>query len=161
MSVVSTSKDFDTLTFTLVAEFDAPVERVWELWADPRKLERWWGPPGYPATFVEHELRAGGRASYYMTSPEGERYHGWWRISAVTPPTSLEFTDGFGNPDGSPNDELPVTSGLVQLAATATGTRMEIHSTFQTREDMEKLVAMGMAEGITLSVGQMETLLAE
>jgi hypothetical protein len=29
----------------LVAEFDAPIERVWQLWADPRQLERWWGPP--------------------------------------------------------------------------------------------------------------------
>jgi uncharacterized protein YndB with AHSA1/START domain len=49
MSVVSVQKDFDSLSLILVAEFDAPIERVWQLWADPRQLERWWGaadPPG-------------------------------------------------------------------------------------------------------------------
>ncbi len=50
MTVTTVDTDLDARTLTLVAEFDAPVERVWELWADPRKLERWWGPPGYPAT---------------------------------------------------------------------------------------------------------------
>ena len=53
MSVVSVEKDVDGLSLTLVADFDAPIERVWELWADPRQLERWWGPPTYPATVDE------------------------------------------------------------------------------------------------------------
>ena len=48
MSVVSVEKDFDSLSLTLVADFDAPIERVWQLWADPRQLERWWGPPTPP-----------------------------------------------------------------------------------------------------------------
>jgi len=50
MSVTSIEKDFDRLTLVVVADFDATPERVWQLWADPRKLERWWGPPSYPAT---------------------------------------------------------------------------------------------------------------
>src|SRR5918995_434428 len=52
------------------------VRRAWQLWADPRQLERWWGPPGYPATFVDHDLTVGSRATYYMTSPEGEKHSG-------------------------------------------------------------------------------------
>ena len=54
MSIVSVEKDFDDLSLTLIAEFDAPVAAVWELWADPRKLERWWGPPSHPATVRRH-----------------------------------------------------------------------------------------------------------
>src|SRR5258707_15427624 len=50
MSVISVVKDFDSLSLILVAGFDAPIERVWQLWADPRQLERWWGPgPGRAA----------------------------------------------------------------------------------------------------------------
>jgi dihydrofolate reductase len=64
MSVTSIDADHDNLTLTVIADFDAPIDRVWELWSDPRKLERWWGPPGYPATFVEHDLRPGGEAAY-------------------------------------------------------------------------------------------------
>ena len=81
MPVIESKKDAEALTLTLVAEFDASVERVWQLWEDPRQLERWWGPPGYPATFTTHDLRAGGRVEYHMTTPQGEqpRATGWSR----------------------------------------------------------------------------------
>ena len=61
MTVTNVHKDPDARTMTITAEFDAPVERVWQMWADPRQLERWWGPPTYPATFVDHDLSPGGR----------------------------------------------------------------------------------------------------
>ena len=64
MTVTAVRKDPEALTMTITAEFDAPVERVWELWADPRLLERWWGPPTYPATVIEHDLSPGGRVHY-------------------------------------------------------------------------------------------------
>ena len=47
MTVTAVRKDAEALTLTLDAEFEAPAERVWQLWADPRQLERWWGPPTY------------------------------------------------------------------------------------------------------------------
>ena len=59
MTVTAVRKDLDALTMTLDAEFEAPPERVWQLWADPRQLERWWGPPTYPATVTAHDLRTG------------------------------------------------------------------------------------------------------
>ena len=43
MTVTAIRKDPDTLSMTLTADFDATPERVWQLWADPRQLERWWG----------------------------------------------------------------------------------------------------------------------
>jgi uncharacterized protein YndB with AHSA1/START domain len=42
MTVISVETDHEHLVVTVVSEFEASVERVWELWADPRKLERWW-----------------------------------------------------------------------------------------------------------------------
>ena len=44
MTVISVDTDKDNLTVTVVSDFDASVERVWELWTDPRRIERWWGP---------------------------------------------------------------------------------------------------------------------
>lgn len=160
MTVTSVETDLESLTLILVADFAAPVQRVWELWADPRQLERWWGPPGYPATFSEHDLTPGGTSAYYMTSPEGERYPGWWRIQTVAPPTALAFTDGFSHPDGTPNMEMPVTESRMTLVERDGGTRMELVSTFASREDMDKLLEMGMRDGLTLAVGQMDALLA-
>lgn len=160
MTVTSIEKDLESLSLTLVAEFDAPVERVWRLWADPRLLERWWGPPTHPATMEEHDLSPDGAVTYFMTGPDGERYRGWWQIVAVDPPNSLEFTDGFADEGGRPNAQMPVTTVRVRLSEHAGGTRMELRSVFESSEAMGRLVEMGMEEGLRLAVGQMDALLA-
>ena len=160
MSVTSLDKDFDSLTLTLVADFDAPIERVWQLWADPRRLERWWGPPGHPATVEEHDLTPGGEVTYFMTGPEGEKYRGWWRVTSVDPPKSLEFTDGFADQDGTPVAEMPTTTVQMQLGEHDGGTRMVLRSVFDSREHMEQVVNMGAPEALQQAVGQMDALLA-
>jgi uncharacterized protein YndB with AHSA1/START domain len=160
MSVTSVVKDFDRLTLTLVADFDAPIERVWQLWADPRRLERWWGPPSYPATVEEHDLTPGGEVTYFMTGPAGEKSRGWWRVTSVDPPTSLEFTDGFADQDGTPVADLPTTMVQVQLTEHDGGTRMVVRAAFESREQMEQLVRMGATDVFVQTVGQMDALLA-
>lgn len=160
MTVVDTIKDAEALTLTLVAELAAPPERVWQVWADPRQLERWWGPPTWPATFTEHDLRPGGRAAYYMTGPEGEKAHGWRRFVAVDEPRSLEFEDGFGDEAGEPDASMPVTRGRVDLVASGEGTRMTIVSRFGSAAEIEQLTAMGMDEGMREALGQIDGILA-
>jgi uncharacterized protein YndB with AHSA1/START domain len=160
MSVTSVDKDLDNRTLTLIADFDAPIERVWQLWADPRLLERWWGPPTYPATVEEHDLVPGGGVTYFMTGPEGDRHGGWWKVTSVDPPSSLEFTDGFADQNGKPNPEMPTTTVHVQLSERDGRTRMELRSVVDTREQMEQLMNMGMAEGLEQAVGQMDALLS-
>jgi uncharacterized protein YndB with AHSA1/START domain len=160
MSVISVDKDFDSLTLTLVAEFDAPIEQVWQLWADPRRLERWWGPPSHPATVERHDLTAGGDVTYFMTGPAGERSRGWWRVASVDPPQSLEFTDGFADQDGTPVASMPTTTVQVRLSERDGGTRMVLRSVFDTREHMQQVVDIGAPEVLRESVGQMDALLA-
>ena len=161
MTVLAVDRDPVALTLTIVSEFDAPAARVWQVWADPRQLERWWGPPTYPATVVDHDLTPGGRVTYYMTGPDGEKYHGWWRVIAVDPPHSLEIEDGFADDSGRPNDDLPTTSIEVRLiAATAARTRMTMTSRFASIADMEQIIAIGQDEGMVLAVGQIDAILA-
>lgn len=160
MSVTSVDKDFDALTLTLIADFDATPERVWELWADPRQLEQWWGPPTHPATMVDHDLTSGGEVFYYMTSPEGEKYHGRWRFAEVNPPKSLEFIDTFADADGKPAEGMPTSTIRMRLSSHDDGTRMELRSTFDSREQMDQLMGMGMAEGLEQAVNQIDALLA-
>lgn len=161
MTVTNVQKDLDALTMTITAEFTAPIARVWQMWENPRLLERWWGPPTYPATMVEHDLTPDGRVHYFMTGPEGDQYHGWWRVLAVDAPHRLEFEDGFSDDAGTPNPDLPVTTALVTLDEQPDGvTRMTIEWTFASRADMERLMAMGHEEGIALAVGQIDAVLA-
>jgi uncharacterized protein YndB with AHSA1/START domain len=162
MTVTAVRKDPQTLTMTVEAEFDASPERVWQLWVDPRQLERWWGPPTYPATVTAHDLRPGGRIEYYMTGPEGDQPRGYWDIVGADAPHSIVFRDGFANDDGTPNREFPVTEGRVTIQKMADGrTRMSIESVFPSAEAMEQVLAMGMEEGLTQAVGQIDAILAE
>ena len=162
MTVISSEKDADTLSLTITAEFDADPARVWQLWSDPRQLERWWGPPTYPATFERHEPEIGGRSSYFMTGPEGDRHHGWWSITAVDEPTRFEFDDGFANDAGEPLDDGMVTHAVVTLDGIDHGrTRMVIRSTFPSAEVLEQMVEMGMEEGMRQALGQADAILAE
>jgi uncharacterized protein YndB with AHSA1/START domain len=160
MTVTAVDKDTKALTLTLTAEFDASVERVWQVWEDPRQLERWWGPPTYPATFVDHDFTPSGRVTYYMTGPEGDQHGAWWRMISVDGPHRLEFEDGFADDAGNPNPDMPTTKTQVTLSERAGGgTRMTIEATFASVEAMEQMVAMGMEEGLTLAVGQIDDLL--
>src|ERR687886_752993 len=112
MPVTGVQKDLDNLTLTITAEFAAPVERVWQVYADPRQLEKVWGPPSYPATFVDHDLRPGGRVTYFMTGPEGQKFAGYWQVTAVDAPNSFAFDDGFADEDFRPNPALPVSHSV-------------------------------------------------
>ena len=162
MTVTAVQKDPAALTMTVTAEFAASPDRVWQLWADPRQLERWWGPPSYPATVDSHDFRAGGKVDYHMTGPEGDQPRGWWEIVELEPPHRLVFRDGFANDDGTPNTELPLTTVQVTIQDIGGGkTRMSIESEFPTVEAMEQLAAMGMEEGLTQAVGQIDGILAE
>lgn len=160
MTVTNLVKDPGNLTMTITSEFDAPVERVWEVWSDPRKLERWWGPPTHPATVVDHDLVPDGTVTYFMTAPEGDKYHGWWRVVAVDAPGRLEFEDGFADDSGEPNLDMPTTTTVVTLEQAGSGTRMTIESTFPSTEAMEQMLEMGMEEGIQLALGQIDDVLA-
>jgi uncharacterized protein YndB with AHSA1/START domain len=162
MTVTAVRKDPDALTLTLDAEFDAPAERVWQLWADPRQLERWWGPPTYPATFTRHDLAPGSRVEYHMTGPGGDQPKGWWEITEVDPPRRLAFRDGFANDDGTPNTDMPVNTVNVTIEERADGpTRMSIQSIYASTSAMEQQLAMGMEQGLTEAVGQIDAILAE
>lgn len=159
MTIVSVEKDVERLSLTLVAELPGPLERVWQLWADPRQLERWWGPPSYPSTFERHDLTVGGEVTYFMTGPDGERSHGWWRVTAVDPPRALAFTDGWARADGTPNPDSPTTTVQMQLAEQDGRIRMELRFTFESPEHMAQVERLGAFEVFPQSVAQMDALL--
>lgn len=162
MTVTAVHKDPDALTMTLIAEFDASAERVWDLWADPRQLERWWGPPTYPATFTIHDLAPGSHVRYHMTGPSGDQPHGYWEILEADPPRRLVFRSGLADEDGTPHEGLAPNVGSVTIEPISGGrTRMSIESRYASSESMAQFLAMGMEEGLTGAVGQIDAILHE
>ena len=159
MPIKSVTSDQDALSLTVIGEYPVPVERLWEAYADPRQLERFWGPESWPATFTRHDMVVGGRSEYHMTGPDGTSAHGWWRFLTVEPARRFEVEDGFSHEDGRPNDDMPSMRMVFTFEPTASGSRLTSVTHFASLESMEQMVEMGMIEGMKSALGQLDDVL--
>ena len=161
MPVTSITSNETDLTLTAIGAYGVPVERLWAAWADPRQIERFWGPPSWPATFTRHDMTVPGRSEYYMSGPNGEISRGFWRFERVEPGAMFEVVDGFLNEDGSPNHDLPNARMHVRFEATTSGSRFVAVSTFASVEAMEAMLELGALEGWSSALAQMDDVLAD
>jgi len=160
MTVTSVEKDPRALTMTISADLDATVERAWQLWADPRQFELWWGPPGYPTTVVEHDLRAGGRITFFMGTDD-ERHDSTWEVVAADPPGHLELRDADVDDDGRPNDGNEMTAMIITIAEReGGGAVMAVRTHFDSLAGMEQVLASGVEEGMLMIFTQIDEVLA-
>lgn len=161
MPVTAVTTDAEALTMTLVGDFPAPKERLWRAFTDPRQLERFWGPPGYPAAFTRFDFAVGESAHYVMTSPQGERFGGRWEFVDIDPQSAFEVTDAFADESGAPIEGMPVSRMTFSFEATATGSRLTNVTRFDSAEALEQVVAMGAVEGSTLAFNQLDAVLQD
>ena len=161
MPVTHVSKDPSALTMSIVADFPVPLRRLWDAYADPRQLERFWGPVDWPATFTRHDLYPGGESHYYMTGPDGEQSGGYFEYLAVDPGRSFEVLDGFRAEDGSKNPDMPTMRMVFTFEETDSGSRVTTTTHFNSAEQLEQLLGMGMEEGTLSAMGQIDAVLAE
>ncbi|OIH93897.1 polyketide cyclase [Curtobacterium sp. MCBA15_001] len=158
-STIRATHDVDALTMTFTCVLDAPVDRVWQLWADPRQLERWWGPPDWPATFERHVLVPGERSTYVMTGPDGSRSAGYWVVESVDAPHRLVIEDCFADEHGAPDRTQPTMRMVVTLEDLGGSTRMTDTAHLGSAEELERLLEMGMREGMLAALGQIDGIL--
>lgn len=161
MPVITTEKNLDLLTLTIVAEFAAPLRRLWDAYIDPRQIERFWGPPTYPATFLRHDAFPGGRSVYRMTGPEGDEHYGCWEWRSVDAPDAFEVSDAFADANGEPNQELPSMHMSFAFEAIEGGSRLVTTTRFDSLDQLEQLVGMGMLEGTREAMSQIDTVLTD
>ncbi|SJM60677.1 SRPBCC family protein [Gulosibacter sp. 10] len=161
MPITSVEKDLDALTMTIVADFPVPVRRLWDAYADPRQIERFWGPPEFPATFLRHDMHVGGRSKYRMTGPDGSQHGGFWEFLAVDEGRGFEVIDGFAGPDGEPNTEMPTMRMVFAFSETEHGSRLTTTTWFGSLEQLEQLLEMGMEEGTVAAMSQIDAVLED
>ena len=156
MPLTSVTRDAAQLTLTVVGDYPVPQQRLWDAFADPRQLERFWGPPTWPATFTRHDLKVGGRAEYFLSGENGEKWIGSWTFTAVTPISSFEAHDGEDNAE---DEDMPASMKFT-FDATPTGSRITIVTRFSSVEAMEQTTP-GMEEGLRAAMPQLDAVLAE
>jgi uncharacterized protein YndB with AHSA1/START domain len=159
MSVTNVEKDVENFTLIVTAEYDVPVDRAWQLVSDPRQLERWWGPPTHPATFVDFDLVVRGALTYYMTAPDGEQFHGVWNVDEVEPPSRLAVTHLFTDASGELLAGMPTSGMIFEFESSDTGTIFTVTNAYGSVEVMEQLLAMGQEEGLKQAMSQIDAIL--
>ncbi|MBI5083165.1 MAG: SRPBCC domain-containing protein [Acidobacteria bacterium] len=156
MPLTSVTKDPETLSLTVVGDYPVSQQRLWDAFADPRQLERFWGPPAFPATFTLHDFKAGGRAEYFLALPDGGKWNGSWKFTAVNPISSFEAHDGEDNA-GDANMPAGMT---FKFETTPTGSRLTVVTRFSSIEAMQQTIP-GMEEGLRAAMPQLDAVLAE
>lgn len=146
---------------TIVADFGVPLRRLWDAYADPRQIEKFWGPVEWPATFVRHDMAVGGKSRYHMTGPDGEISAGYWEFLSVDALNSFEVLDGFAGDDGEPNPEMPNMRMVFAFEETDTGSRLTTTTFFNSADELEQLLEMGMEEGTLSAMSQIDDVLAD
>jgi uncharacterized protein YndB with AHSA1/START domain len=150
-----------TLVTTRV--FDAPRERVYKAWTDPKQLAQWFPPEGFTAPVCELEVRVGGAIRIDMKGPEGEPFNGALFpgrgvYREVVPNERLVFTLA---PEIA-GRTLPTVLMMVQFEHQdgTKKTKLTIHQTLDTVADYEEMVKTGMREGIAESLGKLAGVLS-
>ena len=159
MPVTNVAHDMNNLTLTINAEFAAPVERLWELYGDPRQIEKVFGPPSHPATFIEHELKPGTRSKYFMTGPEGQKYFGIWDITEVDKYRSFKFDDAFADEEFNSNPKMPVSKNIYAFEGVGSATKAVFTSSYASADALQKVLDMGVVEGASSAINQIDNFL--
>jgi uncharacterized protein YndB with AHSA1/START domain len=116
-----------TKGFTIVREFDADPQELWQAWTDPDETAAWWHPDGLHALrdSVAIDARVGGRYAYTIVNDlTGERHPSGGEYREVVENEKLVFT--WGNPDDDPDTAPLVTVTLASLGAGRTRITLDL-----------------------------------
>ena len=154
------TKDERNARLTVERVFAAPRNRVWQAMTDAAVLDRWWAPEPWKTETVSMDFRVGGHWHYAMRGPEGEQHFGRMDYLEIEPERRFKAEDVFADAAGKPNEALPKQLFDITLIEVGPQTRVVTVIDYTSREDLEKILEMGMQEGLTIAHDQLEALLA-
>jgi uncharacterized protein YndB with AHSA1/START domain len=82
-------------TFVINRSFDVPLERMFEMWTDPRHFSQWLPPTGFRMEFRRADIRPGGSTFYFMTNDNGVDMYGRAEYLEIEKPHRLVYTQQF------------------------------------------------------------------
>jgi uncharacterized protein YndB with AHSA1/START domain len=135
-------------------EFDAPRDLLYRAHTDPELLPQWLGPSRLPLVVDEYDVRHGGRWRYFQRDDDGAEY-GFHGVFHGTPsPDGIVQTFEF---EGAPGH---VSLNRLTLEAHGGRTVVHVHSTFESVQARDAMVAAGMEHGLDEGYRRLDALLA-
>jgi len=136
--------------------FNAPVDLVWAAWTESDILDQWWAPKPWVAKTKSMDFKEGGHWHYAMVGPENETH--WARVDylRINPEKYFSAFDGFSDAEGNPNTSLPRNKWENNFIDQGQETMVDIVLSFDSLEDLEKIIAMGFKEGFTAGLENLD-----
>lgn len=140
--------------------FNAPIDLVWAAWTEADILDRWWAPKPWVAQTKSLDFREGGMWHYAMVGPDNEKH--WARVEYIKIVVKKFFSsyDEFCDEHGNPDPSLPRNKWENTFTERGNDTLVNILLSFDTLEDLEKIIAMGFKEGFTSGLENLDQYLA-
>ena len=152
-------KDLAAKKIHVVREFNAPIEKVWKAWTEPRLLDQWWAPKPWKAITQSMDFRKGGKWLYYMEGPDGTRQYCRADYSSVIANKHYSGEDAFTDEKGNINKDMPHMHWEVEFSPSGEATEVEVEITFTSKEDMDKIIEMGFKDGFAAAHKNLDELL--
>jgi len=142
--------------------FNAPRELVFETYTTCEHLMNWWGPRTWPLNYCKMDFRPGGTWHYCMKGPnEGDESWGLAKYKEIKVPEKIIYNDYFSDKEGNINTEMPGLDIIIMFMADGEKTVLKTVTKVGSKEEVDKLVEMGMIEGFTETWDRLEEHLAE
>jgi uncharacterized protein YndB with AHSA1/START domain len=125
---------------TLTRVYDAPRERVFEVWTRPEHISRWWGPHGFTTVTESMDVRPGGTWKYVMKHAEHGEFDNLITYREVVRPERLVYSHGTS----TETEQFHVT---VTFAEQGGKTRLTMHSVWPSAEAFEAVRKFGVEKG--------------
>ncbi|MBC7901468.1 MAG: SRPBCC domain-containing protein [Saprospiraceae bacterium] len=150
------------LEIVITREFNASRELLWDLWTEPKHMEKWFGPAGFTTKVTEVDFKPGGVSRYVMIGPDGKEYPGKGVFREIVRPERIVSTDEFGDDFDAGGADLP--KGMILTALfddLGEKTRLTLRISHPTPEDRKKHEDMGVVAGWNSSLDKLDEYLVE
>lgn len=146
-------------TLTVRREFAAKRQLVWDCHTKSELLEKWFAPKPFTAKTKSMEFKEGGHWIYAMVDPDGKEYWGRTEYTKINPIDYYQTKDAFADENGNANPELPTARWDVTFSDKDSHTVVETIVSYQSLQDLETTLNMGMEEGLASTLENLDELL--
>ena len=159
MNKTRITRDLDNRKLTIERRFNAPRNAVWQAYTVPALLDRWWAPMPWKTETVTMDFRVGGHWLYAMNGPAGEQHFGRMDFVAIEPENRYVALDVFADATGATNPDLPQQTFTTSFVDEGATTQVIVVVDYESVADLQKVIEMGIEQGITMAQDQLEEML--
>ena len=149
--------DKQAKTVSIIKEFAAGLDLVWDAYTRAELLDQWWAPKPWMSRTKVLDFRVGGRRFYAMVSPEGDERWAIQKYTSITPKTNFKLFNAFA--DEHENPELPGSEWDLNFSEQDGTTKVSVSIHNESLERMERMIEMGFKEGTMMQLKNLEELL--